>query len=49
MKWYLATNYYGESDIFEFKNEEDLTLYIWQLQESFPDMHMAIGYGWEDK
>ena len=49
MKWYLTTNYRGESDIFEFKNEEDLTLCIWQLQESYPDMHMAIGYGWEDK
>ena len=28
MKWYLATNYYGESDIFEFKSAEILIEFI---------------------
>ena len=49
MKGYLATNYRGESDVLEFKNEEDLTLCIWQLQESYPDMQMAVACGVEDK
>ena len=49
MKWYLATKYREVNDVLEFENEEDLTLCIWQLQENFPDMQMAIACGVEDK
>ena len=49
MEWYLATNYCGVSDILDFKNEEDLTLCIWQLQESFPGMVMEVFCGVEDR
>ena len=49
MKWYLATKYREVNDVLEFENEEDLTLCIWQLQENFPDMQMAVAYGVEDK
>ena len=47
MKWYLAINLDGQGEIFEFKNEVDLTLCIWEFQDRCPGLHMAIAYGVE--
>ena len=47
MKWYLTIKWRAVNDILDFKNEEDLTLFIWQMQDAFPDMQMEIFFGVE--